>query len=109
MVWRHVHLGLVAMNGNTKGVVVANKLKEVFDDFKLMGRLYAMVFDGGENLSTTKNELQRLHGTDFFCVALERDNLYITSCLAHLINNSCNGAVLAAKAASYKVRHLPCY
>ena len=63
--WRHVHLGLVAMNGQTRGVVVANKLKEIFDDYKLMGRLYAMVFDGGANLSTAKNELQRLHGTGF--------------------------------------------
>ena len=101
--WRHVHLGLVGMNGQTRGVVVANKLKEIFDDFKLMGRLYAMVFDGGANLSTAKNELQRLHGTSFCCTALERNKLCITNCLAHLINNSCNGAVLAAKAASYKV------
>ena len=108
-VWRHVHLGLVAMNGNTRGVVVANKLKEVFDDFNLLGRLYAMVFDGGANLSTAKNELQRLHGAGFCCVALERKHLCITTCLAHLINNSCNGAVLAAKAASYKVRQLPYY
>ena len=103
-IWRHVHLGLVAMNGQTRGVVVANKLKEIFDDFKLMGRLYAMVFDGGANLSTARNELQRLHGTAFCCTALERKKLCITNCLAHLINNSCNGAVLAAKAASYKVR-----
>lgn len=35
------------MKGQTKGVVVANKLKEVFDDFNFMGRLFAMVFDGG--------------------------------------------------------------
>ena len=107
--WRHVHLGLVAMNGNTKGVVIANKLKEVYDDFKLMGRLYAMFFDGGANLSTSKNELQRLHGTDFCCVTLERNNLCITLCLEHLINKTCNGAVFVAKVASYKVRQLPCY
>lgn len=106
--WRHVHLGLVAMNGNTKGVVVATKLKEIFDDYNLMGRLYAMVFDGGANLSTARNELQRLHGTGFCCNALERKNLCITNCLAHLINNSCNGAVLAAKAASYKVCSMHC-
>ena len=102
-VWHHTHLGLVAMNGITRGPVIAKKLKEVFEEFNMMGKLYAMVFDGGANLSTAKTELVRLHGTDFCCAALEQYKMNITSCLAHLINNSCNGAVLAAKAANYKV------
>ena len=46
-IWHHKHLGLVAMNGQTQGVVVARMLKAIFTDFQLMGKLFAMVFDGG--------------------------------------------------------------
>ena len=101
--WEHRHLGLVAMNGQTRGIVVAKKLKDVFDDYNVMGKLYAMVFDGGANLGSAKQEIMRLRDNEYCCTALQEKNIHITSCLAHLINNSCNGAVLAAKAAKYKV------
>jgi hypothetical protein len=102
--WQHKHLGLVAMNGQTKGIVVGRKLKEIFEEYNVMGKLFAMVFDGGANLSTAKTEIIRLHSDQFSCTALGQYKVYSTSCLAHLINNSCNGAVLAAKAAKYQVR-----
>ena len=102
-IWHHKHLGLVAMNGQTRGPVIAKKLKEVFEDFNVMGKLYAMVFDGGANLTTAKDEIVRLHDKEFCCADLEQYKINITGCLAHLINNACNGAVLAAKAANYKV------
>ena len=102
--WHHIHLGLLAMNGQTRGVVVANKLKEIFLDFNLMGKLFAMVYDGGANLSAAKTEIIRLHGTgNFSCSALKLVTIYTTNCIAHCINNACNGAVLAAKAAKYQV------
>lgn len=91
------------MNGQTWGLVIVKKLKEVFDDFNLMGKLYAMVCDGGANMSTAKSEIVRLHGAKYCCATLEQYRINITACLAHLINNSCNEAVLVAKAANYKV------
>ena len=103
--WQHKHLGLVALNGQTKGIVVGRKLKEIFEEYNVMGKLYAMVFDGGANLSTVKTEIIRLHGEQCNCTALGQYKVHTTSCLAHLINNSCNGAILAAKATKYKVRH----
>ena len=106
--WQHKHLGLVTMNGETRGIVVGRKLKEIFEEFNVMGKLFAMVFDGGANLSTAKTEIIRLHADQFCCTALGQHKVHTTSCLAHLINNSCNGAVLAAKAAKYKVRFSGC-
>ena len=38
--WQHKHLGLVAMSGRTRGTVVAKKLKDTFEQFNLMGRLF---------------------------------------------------------------------
>jgi hypothetical protein len=105
--WEHKHLALVAMNGQTRGAVVAKKLKDVFDEFNVMGKLYAMVYDGGANLASAKQEIMRIRDNEFCCTALQEKNIHITSCLAHLINNSCNGAVLAAKDAQYKVNPLP--
>ena len=104
--WEHRHLALVAMNGQTRGAVVAKRLKDVFDDFNVMGKLYAMVYDGGSNLASAKQEMMRIRDKEFCCTALQEKNLHVTSCLAHLINNSCNGAVLAAKDAKYKVNLL---
>ncbi len=103
--WQHKHLGLVALNGQTKGIVVGRTLKEIFEEYSVMGKLYAMVFDGGANLSTAKTEIMRLHGEQCRCTTLGQYKVHTTSCLAHLIDNSCNGAVLAAKATKYKVRH----
>ena len=83
---------------------MGRKLKEIFEEHNVMGKLYAMVFDGGANLSTAKTEIIRLHGEQCSCTTLGQYKVHTTSCLAHLINNNCNGAVLAAKAAKYQVR-----
>ncbi len=75
----------------------------MFDDYKVMGKLYVMVFDGGANLGSPKQEIMRLRDNEYCCTALQEKSIHIKSYLAHLIDNNCNGAVLAAKAAKYKV------
>lgn len=111
--WRHQHLGLVAMNGVTSGVVIAAKLRELLDRFHLKGKLFAAVFDGGANLQTARAELSRLHHMDGVpaCEALQNANMYFTSCLAHLVNGACNSAVLLVRGHQFKVsyRHLLVY
>ena len=90
------------------GVVIARKLQVIFEKFNLMGKLYATVFDGGANLRTAKNELRRMHARQVACVALQLPVLYFTSCLAHLVNSACNGAVLLAKRETFLVSYHSC-
>ena len=104
--WQHVHLGLVAMNGQTAGVVIATKLREILQRFDLKGKLFVAVFDGGANLQTARTELARLHqGEGPACVALHNPGMFFTSCLAHLVNGACNTAVLRVKSHAFEVRH----
>ena len=83
--------------------MIARKLQVIFEKFNLMGKLYATVFDGGANLRTAKNELRRMHANQVACVALQLPVLYFTTCLAHLVNSACNGAVLLAKREKFLV------
>ena len=50
-VWQHKHLGLVAMNGQTTGVIIVAKLRELLQQFSLKGKLFASVLDGGAKLT----------------------------------------------------------
>jgi hypothetical protein len=41
--------------------------------------------------------LRNVHTGRVACVALQLPVLYFTTCLAHLVNSACNGAVLLVK------------
>jgi len=82
--------------------VIAKKLHLCFESFNLHGKLYAAVFDGGANLRTAKEQLRNMHTSRVACVALQLPVLYFTTCLAHLVNSACNGAVLLIKRENFQ-------
>ena len=99
-------MGLVAMNGQTAWMVIVAKLRDIFHGFNIKGKLFVAVFDGGPNLQTAKTALWRMHvGEGPSCVALRRNGMYFTICLAHLvINGACNCVVLLSKSTKFQIR-----
>eukprot|EP00873_Tetraselmis_striata_P023525 jgi/Tetstr1/443789/TSEL_031777.t1 len=59
-VWHTKHLGLLPSCGRTKGVHLGKNMHDLLKSYGLLGKLFAATYDGGGNMNTAKNELERL-------------------------------------------------
>lgn len=98
--WKHRHVGLLSCSDSTSGpAIIGSKLSGLFKRFNLQSRIFAIVKDGGANLKTATQTLQDYHTLEevHCCAALAMTTIWVTICMAHMVNNACNSAVLKVK------------